>query len=113
MFVKVKANVAIIGSAVNSTNPMSHGAMKTYPQRARRQASPEKRGRARGRATLGATIDQLPPASQAAWISPFIDSISVSRFSPGVVCHFVPYLRMMSKVWLYAGVYDSKFGTSA
>jgi hypothetical protein len=36
---------------------MTHGAMKTYPQRARRHASPEKRGMARGRATLGAAMD--------------------------------------------------------
>ena len=64
-----KASVAIIGSAVKARNPMSHGAMKTYPQRARRQPSPEKRGWLRGRATLGATIDQLPPASQTACIS--------------------------------------------
>jgi hypothetical protein len=33
--------------------------MKTYPQRARRQARPEKRGRLRGRAMLGATMSRL------------------------------------------------------
>jgi len=88
--VNEKASVAIIGRAVKATNPMIHGAMKTYPQRARRQASPENRGRLRGRATLGATIDQLPPASQAACISFRIASISASRSRPGVVSHFVP-----------------------
>jgi hypothetical protein len=75
---------------VNATNPKSHGAMKTYPQRARRQASPEKRGRLRGRATLGATTDQLPPASQTACISARMASTSASMSRPGVVCHFVP-----------------------
>jgi len=46
--------VATIGNNVKAKNPMIYGAMKTYPQRARRQASPEKRGMVRGRATLGA-----------------------------------------------------------
>ena len=99
-----KTSVATIGKAVNSTNPMSQGAMKTYPQRARRQPRPEKRGRLRGRATLGATIDQLPPASQAACISLRIASISAVRSRPGVVCHLVPYVLIRSSVLLYAGM---------
>jgi hypothetical protein len=34
MFVNVKTKVATIGKAVKARNPMIHGAMKTYPQRA-------------------------------------------------------------------------------
>ena len=89
MLVKVNAKVAIIGNAVKARNPMIHGAMKTYPQRARRQASPEKRGRPRGRATLGAAIGQLPPLSQMACICDFRSAISLSRSRPAVACHFV------------------------
>ena len=96
----VKTSVATIGSAVNSTNPISHGAMKTYPQRARRQASPDMRGRPSERATPGAAIDQLPPLSQIACICDFISAISASRSSPGVDCHLVENVLIRSKVWL-------------
>ena len=89
MLVNVNARVAIIGNRVNAKNPMIHGAMKTYPQRARRQASPEKRGRLRGRAMLGAAIGQLPPLSQMACICDFMSAISLSRSRPAVACHFV------------------------
>src|SRR5215204_6639006 len=113
MLVNENASVAIIGMAVKARNPMSHGAMKTYPQRARRQASPENRDWRGGRAMLGAAMDQLPPASQTACISARRASISAVRSRPGVVCHLVPYLLSRSRVWLYAGMYDSKLGTSA
>ena len=79
---------------------MSHGAMKTYPQRARRQASPENRDRVRGRATLGAAMDQLPPLSQMACICVLRSAISVSRSRPGVACHFVPNVLIRSRVSL-------------
>ena len=50
---KVKTKVATIGNSVKTKNPMTHGAMKRYPQRARRHESPENRARV-GRATLEA-----------------------------------------------------------
>ena len=100
MFVNEKTSVAIIGMAVKARNPMIHGAMKTYPQRARRQPNPEKRGWARGRATLGAALDQLPPASQTPCNSARSASISAFRSRPAVVCHFVPYLLSTSSDWL-------------
>jgi len=52
--VNEKTSVAAIGNAVNRTNPISHGAMNRYPQRARRQANPDMRGRPSERATPGA-----------------------------------------------------------
>src|SRR6478672_7745900 len=99
MFVNEKANVAIIGNAVNSRNPMSHGAMKTYPQRARRQARPRGRAQPSERAALGA-VTQLPPLSQMACIWAFRSAISVSRLRPGVDCHLVLNVLSKSSVWL-------------
>ena len=83
------------------TKPMSHGAMKTYPQRARRQASPEKRGwRARARDAGGRHRSAAARVPDGLHLGLRIASISASRSRPGVVCHLVPYVLSRSRVWL-------------
>src|SRR5258705_7694658 len=47
MLLNVNASVAIIGMSVKARNPTIKGAMNTYPQRARRQASPDRTGHRR------------------------------------------------------------------